>query len=307
MPTKSSESEPNLRCNRSKVKKIPHSCGIGLGIVLLALGAVGGCAGQSPSARFDTLAKQAGMRSGELAGAGFQHRTFAAPPTADPTAADGGQLRVYFDGDGTPFVRRDLIARDPTPREALTLRLMRQDPHRSVFLGRPCYHGLVDGCEPGLWTVGRYSEPIVASMTAATRHLIAERAYTSVVLIGYSGGGVLAVLVAERLEQVDAVVTVAANLDLAAWTQLHGYSPLVTSLDPARIAGSRRDLPQLHLAGAADANVPPTVHQALIERLPAATFRTVPGFDHRCCWADAWPRLLAEIDVWLATALSGNH
>ena len=47
-----------------------------------------------------------------------------------------------------------------------------------------------------------------------------------VTFVGYSGGGVLAVLIAERLDNVAGVITVGANLDTDAWTEHHGYLPL---------------------------------------------------------------------------------
>jgi pimeloyl-ACP methyl ester carboxylesterase len=152
------------------------------------------------------------------------------------------------------------------------------------------------GCQPELWTVGRYSEPVVASMTVATRRLIESGGHDGALLIGYSGGGALALLVAERLELVHAVVTLAANLDIDAWTTLHGYSPLATSINPVTVAGTRIGLRHRHLTGAEDGNVPPVVQRRLMEQLPADSFRTVAGFDHRCCWVERWPELLAGVE-----------
>ena len=43
-------------------------------------------------------------------------------------------------------------------------------------------------------------------------------------------------LLAERLEMTQAVVTIAANLDTDAWTELHGFSALEGSLNPAASA-----------------------------------------------------------------------
>jgi hypothetical protein len=282
-----------------KVKNINQGCGIGLALTLWVASG-GGCSTVSPAENFDRHATRAGLQPGELAGAGFLHRTFA----ATESMAAGDRLHIYFDGDGTPFLRRHLVAADPTPRNPLTLELLRSDPHRSVLLGRPCYHGVVAGCDPRAWTVDRYSEAIVASMTAATRRLIEGGGFERVILIGYSGGGVLALLVADRVREVDAVVTVAANLDLDAWTRLHGYSPLTGSIDPARIPAFRPGLRQLHLTGEADDNVPPRLQRSLAESTPQAVFRTVPGFDHRCCWVATWPTQLEAIDRWLESGRS---
>jgi pimeloyl-ACP methyl ester carboxylesterase len=284
-----------------KVKNINPRCYSRLVLVLCVAAIVSGCSALSPAERFDSFAKRAGMQPGELAGAGFRHRTFAVAQasTTETSSAAAPRLHIYFEGDGTPFLRRDLIAADPTPRTPLTLGLMEADSQRAVLLGRPCYHGLMEGCDPSLWTVGRYSEAVVASMAAATQRLIDRGGFERVIIIGYSGGGVLALLVADRLRQVDAVVTVAANLDLSAWTRLHGYSPLAGSIDPARTPALRPDLRQLHLTGEADDNVPPSLQRALVERVPGAEFRSVPGFDHRCCWVAAWPAQLEAIERWL--------
>jgi pimeloyl-ACP methyl ester carboxylesterase len=44
-------------------------------------------------------------------------------------------------------------------------------------------------------------------------------------LIGYSGGGALATLIAERRGDVAWLITIAANLDLAAWIRSRGIAP----------------------------------------------------------------------------------
>jgi len=280
-----------------KVKAILPACGKGLVSIVLMLT---GCTTTSPSDRFEAAARAHDLTSGEVVGRDFHHRTFARAERGS------GDLFVYFGGDGPPFVRRDVIAADPTPRDPLTLGLLARGPAPAVFLGRPCYHGLMAGCHPELWTVGRYSETVVASLTAATRRLI-EDVSGNVVLIGYSGGGVLALLVAERVERVDAVVTLAANLDIDHWVDLHDYSPLVTSINPVTIAGRRPDLIHLHFVGDADLVVPPSIHTRLTERLPPRAFRTLAGFDHRCCWVQQWPQLAAELDERLTEHARGRR
>jgi pimeloyl-ACP methyl ester carboxylesterase len=138
-------------------------------------------------------------------------------------------------------------------------------------------------------------------MTEAIATLIERTAPERVVLIGHSGGGTLAVLIGERLATVDAVVTVAANLDVDAWSRHHGYTPLAESLDPAR-APAVRTVPQLHYSGAADDNVPPVLQTAFAQRAPHAEFRVIEGFGHTCCWAESWPTRLAEIDAFVTAA-----
>ncbi len=130
-------------------------------------------------------------------------------------------------------------------------------------------------------------------MTAAVdAELAAHPAARHVVLIGYSGGGVLAMLVADRVARVDVVVTIAANLDIDAWTTLHDYSPLTASIDPAKMPGWRHGLRQVHLVGEQDENVPPQLVRGFAANVPDALVQEFPGFDHRCCWIDVWPALV---------------
>jgi len=206
-----------------------------------------------------------------------------------------GRLHVYLEGDGTPWLA-GVPARDPTPRKPLALSLMAADPSPSLYLGRPCYHGLDRGlaCPSVLWTSARYSEAVVASMAAAMRRLVAAEGVEEIVWLGYSGGGSLAVLLAPRLPQSVAVVTVAANLDIDAWTDLHGDLPLTGSLNPAREPPLPARIVQIHYVGGQDRLVPADI----VRRGASASARVVvmPRFDHVCCWEAAWPRILGEVE-----------
>jgi pimeloyl-ACP methyl ester carboxylesterase len=133
-------------------------------------------------------------------------------------------------------------------------------------------------------------------MTAAVRRALGPDSDHEVTLIGYSGGGVLAMLIAARLEQVQGVVTIAANLDITAWADLHGYSRLLGSVDPA----TQRPLPsrirQIHLAGERDLRVPARLSAPVVARQNDAWRLVVPDFDHVCCWERAWPAILAGLE-----------
>jgi pimeloyl-ACP methyl ester carboxylesterase len=285
-------------------------------ITLATIAALSTACATAPAAEFDREAAQLGFSATSVAGASHPLRVYAsnrgsAADTVPAGAAPRSNrpLHIYLDGDGRPFVRRDRVARDPTPQDPLTLRLLAADPGPALYLGRPCYHGLESRCDAQLWTNARYGEVVLASMAAAITAIAAARAPAGVVLIGYSGGGTLAVLLAARLPAVNAVVTVAANLDVAAWTRLHGYSPLTDSLDPARMTEGRV-VPQWHLTGSLDRNVPPALNAGLAARLPCAEFKVIEGFDHHCCWAETWPARLAEItehaDVAAANAVPAD-
>lgn len=226
-------------------------------------------------------------------GIGFEHLIYC-----HGISAKTNEVHVYLEGDGLPWVTRTRVARDPTPRTPLVLGLMAKDSAASLYLGRPCYHGPAQsaGCSPWLWTHGRYSETVVDSMVAALHHALGSESKARITLIGYSGGGVLAMLMAARTENVQAVVTIAANLDTDAWADYHGYSRLNGSLNPAAQPPLDARVRQIHLAGGRDNRVPAHLAQLAAVRQPNTEILTVPGFDHICCWELAWPSILAALE-----------
>lgn len=225
-------------------------------------------------------------------GAPFRHRVLT---HAHPAA---GVLHVYIEGDGRAWLNRTTISRDPTPLDPLMLGLMTLDRAPSVYVGRPCYFGLADstGCDARYWTSHRYSEAVVESMAHAIETLAAEGRYEGIALFGHSGGGTLAALLASRLN-VAALVTLAANLDVAHWADLHGYTPLDGSLDPVRDRTLPREIFQRHWFGSDDREVPLNLASTLEPQVGTDSLRIQPGFDHGCCWSEIWPQQLAELDA----------
>jgi len=251
------------------------------------LAGLGACA--TPSARFDREALRLGFHSREVAGTGFSHVLYHRDTPQNPHL-----LHVYLEGDGSPRSAMRYRPPDPTPQGGLVLRLMALDPTPSILLGRPCQHAVAP-CDAFYWTLGRYSEEVVESLVAA---LEAERealGSPGVVLIGYSGGGALAMLMAERVVHTRAVITIAGNLDPARWALHHGYTQLSGSLDPAKRPPLDPEILQIHLVAEEDERVPPALTQHAIARQPGARRRVLAESDHTCCWESAWPALLDEL------------
>lgn len=256
-----------------------------LGLIAILTGA--GCAA---AVKADRYAATQGFARTLVEGAGFRHVVYANSRAARPDAP----LNVYIEGDGAPWIMRRFVAKNPTSGKTLMLRLMALDPAPAVYLGRPCYFGLHEdpGCDKKYWSSHRYSAAVVDSMAAALDRLAPGR---EVNLLGHSGGGALAVLLAARAPQVKvkAVVTLAGNLDTDAWVRKHGYEPLSGSLNPRLQARLPPGIAQFHAAGGRDKNVAPEFIESFARTRPGAVFRLYPGQSHACCWDSVWPEILA--------------
>lgn len=257
---------------------------IGMGASMLLLG----CA-LSPVERIEQDVRDYGFTRQVVFGDGFSHVIYR-----NNGSSRSGPLHVYLEGDGSPWLQGRFIATDPTPRNPVMLHLMALDSTPSVYLGRPCYHGLMDqaSCVPQYWTHGRYSMRVVLSMAAVLRRAFASGQYTGLMFFGHSGGGTLAMLLAERFPQTQVVVTLAGNLDPDAWTQYHDYSPLRSSLNPSRRTSLDPAIYQLHLVGGRDENIPPRLSHAAVARQKKAEIRIINNFNHGCCWHKLWSTVL---------------
>lgn len=258
----------------------------------ISIALVVGCA--SPGTRIDRQARRLGLDRSIVEGPRFEHVVYA-----DISAESVQPLHIYLEGDGRPWIGEHRVALDPTPHRAYALELMALDGYDRIYLSRPCYHELNTStfCNPLLWTSERYSTEVVDSLEIAIRELVEDQPQRPLTLIGYSGGGVLAMLLAERLEATRAVITIAANLDIDSWTEVHGYSPLTGSINPARQPPLPGRIRQLHLAGAADERVPSAIIEAVATRQRNSEFRVYSGFDHTCCWLDIWSAVLSELSA----------
>lgn len=213
-------------------------------------------------------------------------------------------LTVYIEGDGLAYATPGQRAMDPTPTDPLALRLALRHPgHGAVaWLARPCqYVRRSRPCRSEYWSIARFAPEVVASTSAALDHLKRSTdGATGLILVGYSGGGALAALLAEQRNDVVALVTVAANLDLAAWVHDGRLTPLSHSLDPADAAARLAHVRQVHFVGAEDRVVGERIIRSFVARLPPGTpvsIIVVPGQDHGAGWGERWPDLSIHPDL----------
>jgi pimeloyl-ACP methyl ester carboxylesterase len=218
--------------------------------------------------------------------------------------SDSDILMVYLEGDGFAYVRPSQPSVDPTPTDPVALRLALSDPSNGpvTWIARPCQYTLSNhgrNCRNAYWTGSRYAPEVLDSMGDAIDILKRRSGAKHLVLVGYSGGGAVAVLLAARRDDVKSIITVVGNLDLEYWTKRDGLAPLSGSLDPAGVAPSLGALPQIHFTGGQDKIVGTDVVRSFVKHLPAGSpvrLKEIPDYTHACCWARDWRSLIGDME-----------
>ena len=249
----------------------------------------------TPANHFDQEAKNRNFSIISIKSQIFEHKIFANQAALH---SDGQELHVYLDGDGTPWIQKKWIADDPTSRNPLILDLMAEDTEPAILLGRPCYHGSgpSEACHNELWTSHRYNQKIVDSMiTALKKWLRKSPSKKRIIFIGYSGGGVLATLMAPHFSETYMLITIAANLDTAAWSLYHHYPPLVHSLNPVDKPALPKSIRQLHITGSEDKIVPPTTIKTYTKKQQNSFVLQIPNQHHHCCWLPIWKKIINSL------------
>ncbi|CUW39627.1 putative Esterase/lipase/thioesterase [Magnetospirillum sp. XM-1] len=263
-------------------------------LLALVIPFLGGCATLDRDANADAIAGPAGLTRMLIKTDPFVLTTFAR--ITDLNAP----IDIYIEGDGLAWVSRSEVSLDPTPREAMGLQLAAQDRAPNVvYLARPCQftaRAKNPACGIPYWTGKRFAPEIIAAMNQAVDQVAAHAPGQKINLIGYSGGGAVAVLVAARRQDVASIRTVAGNLDHAEVNRLAKVSPLSGSLNAIDAAGQLAKTPQIHFSGSADSVVPPVIADRFRQASasPCVSVRTVPGATHETGWRERWADLLRE-------------
>lgn len=227
---------------------------------------------------------------------GFLPRLCDAPPFRLFTLhrqGKGETLTVYIEGDGHAWRNRTTPSDDPTPRNPVGLFLAVNDPSPNpvLYLARPGQYAREGQAarDNVWWTSARMSNEVITALNSAIDETKALDGARKVALIGFSGGGGCAVLLAARRSDVVFLGTVAGNVNMAAWTDLHGVSPLSRSLDPIAAAPLVSGIPQRHLSGEDDANIPPRLSEEFCRAAghPEACV-TAKGMRHGGPWHTVW-------------------
>jgi len=240
----------------------------------------------SPTTSFDQKARLKGLSSASVSTSQFDLKIYA------NAVKNSEFLHIYIEGDGRPFFRNSYVNLDPTSIRAVTLDLIAQDSTQAVIVGRPCYHNPISrGCDDSKWwTSHRYSDEVLSAMVDAVHSVNTDN--KPLRLFGFSGGGAIATLAAAKLDKMDHLITINANLNINAWTAQHSYTPLFGSLNPIDFLDLIAHVKQTHLVGAKDKNVDASQWLNAVQKHSNASAVEYEKFDHLCCWSTIWSDVL---------------
>lgn len=169
-------------------------------------------------------------------------------------------LYIFIEGDGAPWFQSQYPPNNPTPKTSTVAQLAIAHKSDSVaYLGRACQYiteASPKNCPEEWWTDKRFSIQVISMSQIAIDSAMFKSGANEIALIGYSGGGVLATLIAAQRKDVRCIVTLGSPLDTRAWTEMKGLRPLTGSLNPSDFAEKLSLVPQSHYIGSDDKVVP---------------------------------------------------
>ena len=204
-------------------------------------------------------------------------------------------LTIYIEGDGANWLFKTIPPRNPTPDQSLVVALAALDSNPYIlYLARPCQFidvQTIKECDESLWTDGRFSTQVITLFNQAIDEIVRSMPPLRLNLVGHSGGGTLATLIAAQRSDVNCLVTLASPLDLSAWTQALAIAPLLKSKNPAEPNANLKQIRQTHYLGENDRIVTKESIGRYRNFPPQTEFITISGFDHRKFWVEHWPML----------------
>ncbi len=270
-----------------KTRLLPHVC-----LLTLMITPLGACGTASIDTRRDLaqdIARKSALQRQVIQTQGFDLSVFSKITQAD------GPTVVYIEGDGLAWRSRYQPSNDPTPTNPIALHLAQADISANViYLARPCQYTRGSACDKDYWTGKRFAPEVISAMNTALDDLVTAHHLRGVRLVGFSGGGTLAALLATRRQDVIDLRTVAGNLDIDAHSRLHNVSPLRGSLNPAHDTARLRNIPQHHFIGKDDDVVPLGIYQSYAHALgatPCLHYQVIEDTSHEKGWYEKWARL----------------
>lgn len=209
-------------------------------------------------------------------------------------------LNVYIEGDGLSWINKYRLSSNPTPTEPLVLELATYDPNENIlYIARPCQYidlNLETHCNAKYWSKSRFSEEVISSIEQVINHY-RSNCNQKVNIIGYSGGGNIAAIIAARNKYVISLRTIAGNLDHVTLHHYHNVTQLNDSLNAIDFTKNLKYCPQLHLIGVNDIIVPEIIVGKFAKKInnPACiSIIKLAHVDHYRGWSKIWSNIIKQ-------------
>ncbi len=211
-----------------------------------------------------------------------------------PAKNNNKTLHVYIEGDGLAWLTRNRQSNNPTPSDSVTRNLVKHDTSNAavLYLARPCQYQSEEEiklCNPKFWATHRLAPQVINSLSEAIDQAKKKTGSYDVSLVGFSGGGGAAVLVAAQRDDVRFLGTVAGLLDHKSWTKKQNITPLHGSLNPVDVISKIQTIPQRHLRGTKDPIVIPAAQEQFCKKIRQKNACIeIQNFKHNDKWHNVW-------------------
>lgn len=203
-------------------------------------------------------------------------------------------IHVYLEGDGRAFIEKNIPSTNPTPHNFLMLNLASQDKYPNIlYIARPCQFVEDDkSCTEKYWTYERFSNDIIFSINDVLDNFPNQK----LELIGYSGGGGIAIYLTTIRNNIDSIRTIAGNIHHQAFNNYHKVPQFINSPNLKTAIFSAQNIPQIHFIGSDDEIVPKTIaqeYQKNQQNTACTKLMVVPNATHTDGWEESWLNLLS--------------
>lgn len=191
-------------------------------------------------------------------------------------------ITFYIEGDGHAFNSSGKISQDPTPRQTTFREIAFRDQDKNiVYLARPCQYIKSPQCSKKYWSTGRFAPEVIKAEAEAIKQILKQNHSSKAILVGYSGGAMVAGLVAVKNPdiEIDKLITIAGLLEHKKWAEYHKVPPLKSSLDLGDYQKEYARFPQIHFVGDQDEVI-------IKELIPVGKDKIIiiKGADHNNGW-----------------------
>lgn len=261
-------------------------------LAILSISLLSGCLGQETTKRrhVNALSEMHGFQTKLVKGGKFW--IFTSQKITNPKLP----YVIYLEGDGRAFKNKYTISDDPTPHRSMVMHMATMDYRSNViYIARPCQYieeGLRESCDNVYWTRKRLSPEVVDAVDDVIKSIVGNQ---TIDLVGFSSGGGMAVLLADRNKKVRSIVTIAGLLDHKLFTKHHKVLDMIGSLNPIDAARRIKHIPQLHISGGNDDVIQPSIAHSYVSKAHSKCVyqEIIPKARHNSGWLQSWDNILS--------------